>query len=86
MPETQAERAAREAAEAEQERLRQEQAAAAAAGEIDFEDENGRDGDKAIEYTRTLKLEFATDEVEFWFTQIETEMYTCGVKSQWLKR
>ena len=79
MPESAAERAAREAAEAEQ-------AAAAAAAEVDFEDENGRDGDKAIEYTRTLKLEFATDDVEFWFTQIETEMYTCGVKSQWLKR
>ena len=54
--------------------------------ELDFEDENGQDGDKAIEYTRTLKLEFSPEEVEFWFTQLENEMFTCSVKSQWLKR
>ena len=58
----------------------------AAVAEVDFEDENAEDGEKAIEYTRTLKLEFAQDEVEFWFTQLENEMFTCSVKSQWLKR
>ena len=41
----------------------------------DFEDENGNDGEKALEYTRTLKIEFDPAEVEFWFTQIENEMY-----------
>ena len=54
--------------------------------EVDFEDENAEDSEKALEYTRTLKLEYAEEEVEFWFTQIENEMFTCGVKSQWLKR
>ena len=73
MPETDAERQAREAAEA-------------AAAALDFEVENGVDGDKALEYTRTLKMEFAKDDIAFWFIQIENEMYTCGVKSQWLKR
>ena len=54
--------------------------------QIDFEDENAKDGDKALDYTRTLKLEYNASEVEFWFTQLENEMYTCEVKSQWLKR
>ena len=53
---------------------------------MDFEDENGADGAKALEYTRTLNIEYNPTEVEFWFTQIETEMFTCEVKSQWLKR
>ena len=54
--------------------------------EVDFEDENGVDGAKAIEFSRSLKLEYAPDEVLFWFTQLENEMYTCEIKSQWLKR
>ena len=49
---------------------------------VDFEDENGRDGDKAIEYSRTLKLEYNPENVEFWFTQLENEMFTCTIKSQ----
>ena len=53
---------------------------------IDFEDEAGQDGAKALEFTRTLKLEWNPQEVNFWFTQLENEMYTCEVKSQWLKR
>ena len=53
---------------------------------VDFDVENGADGAKALEYTRTLKLEYNDSEVEFWFTQLENEMYTCEVKSQWLKR
>ena len=54
--------------------------------QVDFEDENGQDAATALDHTRTLKLEFAPDDVTFWFTQIENEMYTCGVKSQWMKR
>ena len=73
---------------------RQAQEAAAAAVEaaaimpveVDFEDENGQDGEKALEYTRSLKLEWNPAQVQFWFTQLENEMYTCTVKSQWLKR
>ena len=53
---------------------------------VDFELENGRDAEKALEFTRTLKMEFAKDDIAFWFIQIENEMFTCGVKSQWLKR
>ena len=54
--------------------------------EMDFEDEDGTDGAKALEFSRSLKLEYNPDEVEFWFTQIENEMFTCEIKSQWLKR
>ena len=51
-----------------------------------FEDEAGTDGAKAIEYTRTLKIEYDPQNVKFWFIQLENEMFTCEVKSQWLKR
>ena len=77
MPETAAERALREEREA---------AAALANQEVDFEDEDTQDEAQAIEHTRTLKMEYNPDEVEFWFMQIENEMFACGVKSQWLKR
>ena len=53
---------------------------------VDFEDENAADGEKAIEYSRTLKIDLDPAEIEFWFTQIENEMFTCGIKSQWMKR
>ena len=54
--------------------------------QVDFEDENEQNGAKALEYTRTLKIEYDPSEVSFWFTNLENEMYTCEVKSQWLKR
>ena len=54
--------------------------------DIDFEDENAQDGEKAIEYSRTLKVDLDPAEIDFWFTQIENEMFTCGIKSQWMKR
>ena len=57
-----------------------------AGDDVDFEVENGQDGAKAIEYSRTLKIDYNPANVEFWFTNIENEMYTCEVKSQWLKR
>ena len=58
MPETDAERQAREAREAA--------ARAAAQVTVDFEDENGQDGAKAIEYSRTLVMEFTATDKEEW--------------------
>ena len=46
-----------------------------AGDEVDFEVENGVDGDKAIEYSRTLKVDFIPSNVEFWFTNLENEMF-----------
>ena len=54
--------------------------------QVDFEVENGQDDAKALEFTRTLKMEFAKDDIAFWFIQIENEMFSCGVRSQWMKR
>ena len=54
--------------------------------DVDIDVENGEDGAKAIDHSRTLKIEYNPTEVEFWFVQLENEMYTCEVKSQWLKR
>ena len=54
--------------------------------DLDFEDENAADGASALDHTRTLKIEYDPSNVAFWFTQLENEMYTCQVKSQWLKR
>ena len=59
---------------------------AAAPAVVDFEDENTEDGEKALEYSRTLKMEFNQSDIAFWFTQIENEMFTCTIKSQWMKR
>ena len=53
---------------------------------IDFEDENAANGDKALEYSRTLIMPFNKSDIAFWFTQIENEMFTCTIKSQWMKR
>ena len=53
---------------------------------VDFEDENVQNGAKALEYSRTLVMPFNKTDIAFWFTQIENEMFTCEIKSQWMKR
>ena len=53
---------------------------------VNFEDKNGNDRERTIEHTRSLKIEYNATDVAFWFTQLENEMITCHVKSQWLKR
>ena len=78
-------------------RQRQEAAAAAAVRPtvpvenevvimVDFDNENGVDGDKAQEHTRSIKIEFEPSDIKFWFSQLEGEMTMASVKSQWLKR
>ena len=44
---------------------------AAAIMVVNFEDENLADGENAIEYTRSLKLEYNATDVAFWFTQLD---------------
>ena len=53
---------------------------------VDFEDENGQDGEKALDYSRTLTMPFCQEDITFWFTQLENEMFTCTIRSQWMKR
>ena len=52
----------------------------------DFDVENGTDGDKAAEKLGTLQCPFTKSDIDFWFTQLETQLEVLGVKSQWVKR
>ena len=60
--------------------------AAAMPNVIDFDVENGVDGDKAQDHARAIKVEFDPNDVKFWFSQIENEMVMASIKSQWLKK
>ena len=53
---------------------------------VDFDVENGLDGDKAQDHARAIKVEFDPNDVKFWFSQIENEMVMASIKSQWLKK
>ena len=52
----------------------------------DFDTENGADGDKALDKMGSVKCEFSKDDIEFWFTELETQLEVIDVKSQWTKR
>ena len=52
----------------------------------DFETENGTDGEKALDKLGSVKCEFSKDDIEFWFTELETQLEIIEVKSQWTKR
>ena len=54
---------------------------------IIFEDVNGEDDADYYKKLSSLKnRNFNKQEVEFWFTSIETSLKHLGVKSQWAKR
>ena len=53
---------------------------------VDFDAENGVDGDKAQEHARSIRVEFSSTNIGFWFAELEGEMVMASVKSQWLKR
>ena len=58
----------------------------AAAGIMDFDAENGTDGEKAMDKMASVKCEFTRDDIEFWFTELETQLEVIDIKSQWSKR
>ena len=53
---------------------------------VDFDVEDGIDGEKAPDQARQIKVEFSAGDVRFWFAQLEDEMTLSSVKSQWLKK
>ena len=53
---------------------------------MDFEKENGTDGDKALDKLSGLNIPFNKSDIEFWFSNVEGRLELIGVKSQWLKR
>ena len=52
----------------------------------DFDAENGADGASAMDKMSSVKCEFTRDNIEFWFTELETQLEVIDVKSQWSKR
>ena len=52
----------------------------------DFEDENGIDGEKAMDKLGSVKCDFDKDDIEYWFSEFETQLEVIEVKSQWTKR
>ena len=52
----------------------------------DFETENGIDGEKVMDKLGSIKCEFTKDDIEFWFTELETQLEVIEVKAQWTKR
>ena len=53
---------------------------------VDFDAENGQDGDKAQDQARSIKVDFEPNDVKCLFSELEGEMTMATVKSQWLKR
>ena len=53
---------------------------------MNFDQENGADGDKAIEKVSNLSCPYNKNDVEFWFMTLESQLELIEVKSQWLKR
>ena len=53
---------------------------------VEFEDENGTDGDKALNKVDSVKVKWDPDDLKFFFSEIEDAMELIQIKSQWLKR
>ena len=53
---------------------------------VDFYEENGEDGEKALESLGGIQCPFMKDDVVFWFGQFEAQLMVIKVKSQWVKR
>ena len=53
---------------------------------MDFDAENGADGANAMDKMSSVKCEFTREDIEFWFTELETQLEVIEVKSQWSKR
>ena len=53
---------------------------------MDFEDENGTDGAKALEKVDSVKVTWDKDDLKFFFVEIEDAMELVQIKSQWLKK
>ena len=53
---------------------------------VEYDTANTRDGDKAQELARSIKVEFEPNDVKFWFAQLEGELLMASVGSQWLKK
>ena len=60
--------------------------AAVPAPPVIYDRANTKDGDKAQDQARSIRLEFEPNDIKFWFSQLEGEMLLASVGSQWLKK
>ena len=52
----------------------------------EFDEENGTDGEKAMEKLGAIKCPFNKADVDFWFAELESQLEVINVKSQWTKK
>ena len=52
----------------------------------DFDQEDAKDGDKAMDKLATIQCPFDIDDLDFWFTELEGQLELIDIKSQWSKR
>ena len=52
----------------------------------EFETENGEDSEKAMDKLGSVRCEFMKEDVEFWFSEIESQLEVIEVKAQWTKK
>ena len=53
---------------------------------VDYDQQNTADGEKASELARSVRVEFDSTNIKFWFSQLEAEMLMAGIGQQWLKK
>ena len=53
---------------------------------VEFEDENGVDGEKVLDKVHSIQVAWDPDDLKFFFSEIEDAMDLIQIKSQWLKR
>ena len=52
----------------------------------DFDQENGTDGEKALEKMSQIQCPFNVSDLDFWFVELEGQLELIEIKSQWSKR
>ena len=53
---------------------------------VDFEKEDGTDGEKAMEKLSTVHCPFDQSDLDYWFSELENQLEVIEVKAQWTKR
>ena len=53
---------------------------------VNFDQEDGTDGEKALDNLRTIHCPYNKEDVDFWFYQLEDQLTLIEVKSQWTKK
>ena len=52
---------------------------------LEFDQQDLQDGEKAIQTSANIRVEIDLEDIQFWFSELESEMHLASVNSQWLK-